>query len=554
MGRESMAGETGSVDPSSGLDRDAIRAQLDRILASPELHATDKMRDFLRFVVEEKLAGRSHRIKGYTVAVEVFGRAEDFDATNDPIVRIQAGRLRRALERYYLVTGFRDPILIDIPKGSYVPQFTRQEATSGASAPEPAAAPTRSADVPTGPSIAVLPFDNLTGDPEQRILTVGLTEELVTELTRFQDLAVVACHLARQPPGAPQDPVELARSVGARFALIGAVRRDAGVVKVSARLTDTLDGRQVWADASSHPTQASMLIATQEQIASSVVGAIASEYGIIARHLSAESRTKPPAELATYEAMLRYYSHQIEPTPESATACFTALQCAAAREPEYGPVQSALATLYCQMYTFDVPGFDDAIGTALSHARTGVQLDPGSQLAHLILAYALHLADEAASSGEEGAAALALNPNSPYATGVVGYFHVLRGELERGLPLLEQAMAASPCHPAWFHAGEVIEALFRGDDEAALAATRKHHPFISFWDDVVTAAILGRLGRRDEARPHIERVRECKPDFAGRARDLFRRALKIDPLVEEFVDGLRRAGMAVGPGRSTLAV
>ncbi|MEJ2207166.1 MAG: adenylate cyclase, partial [Gemmatimonadota bacterium] len=101
------------MEPSSGFDRDAIRRQLDRILASPEFHATDKMRAFLRFVVDEKLAGRTHRLKGYTVAVEVFGRAKDFDATNDPIVRIQAGRLRRALERYYLVAGDRDPILID---------------------------------------------------------------------------------------------------------------------------------------------------------------------------------------------------------------------------------------------------------------------------------------------------------------------------------------------------------------------------------------------------------------------------------------------------------
>ena len=116
-----------TVEPSSGVHRHAIREQLGRILASPEFHATDKMRGFLRFVVEEKLAGRSHRLKGYTVAVEVFGRGEDFDAANDPIVRIQAGRLRRALERYYLVAGRLDPILIDIPKGRYVPRFTVQK-------------------------------------------------------------------------------------------------------------------------------------------------------------------------------------------------------------------------------------------------------------------------------------------------------------------------------------------------------------------------------------------------------------------------------------------
>lgn len=536
---------TGATDPSSDLACDAIGEQLGRILASPEFHATDKMRDFLRFVVEEKLAGRSHRIKGYTVAVNVFGRNEDFDGTNDPIVRIQAGRLRRALERYYLVAGVSDPILIDIPKGGYVPRFAARpsEAALPAAPPDPAAthAPTAAA----GLSVAVLPFENLTEDPDQLVLTVGLTEEIVTELSRFQDVTVIPCRVARQLPDYPSDPMELARAVGARFTLGGAVRRDAQTVKVSAQLTDAMDGHQIWADASSHPLEASRLIATQEQIALGVVGSIASEYGVMARRLSAESRKKPPAELETYEAMLRYYSHQTAPTPETARACFDALGCAAATEPDYGPVWSALATLYCQMYTFDVSGFDDALENALEHARKGVFLEPGSQLGRLILAYASYLADDSQSFHEESQNALALNANSPYTVGAIGYFHVLRGEVERGLPLLDRAIAANPCHPAWFHSGHVINLLIQREYETALAETRTHLPFMSFWDDVMLAAVLGRLGRIDEARPHVDRVIDHKPDFAGRARELFRRSLKIDAVVDDLTDGLRTAGLPV---------
>jgi adenylate cyclase len=543
MGIGDTADSAATVDPSSGLGHDAIREQLGRILASPEFHATDRLRDFLRFVVDEKLAGRSHRLKGYTIAVKVFGRGEDFDATNDPIVRIQAGRLRRALERYYLVGGVRDPILIDIPKGRYVPRFTAQpvphpDATGGLPAPT-----AESDAVPAGPTLAVLPLDNLSRDPEQLVLTAGLTEELVTELTRFQDIAVIACRRAQQPPGFPTDPLEAARSVGARFALRGAIRRDAEAVKVSVQLTDTADDRQIWADAWSHSPTASELIATQEEIARRVVATVASEYGIIARRLSAESRKKPPAELDTYEAMLRYYSHQIAPTPDSAAECFAALQSAAEEEPEYGPVWSGLATLYCQMYTFDVPGFDHALDTALEHARRGVLLEPGSQLGRMILAYASYLSEDDLSFRQESETALNLNPNSPYTVGAIGYFHVLRGDLDRGLPMLDRAIALNPCHPAWFHTGYVIDHLLRGEYEIALAATLKHLPFMSFWDDVMAAAILGKLERTDKARPHIERVMRQKPDFAGRARELLERSLKIDPLVDDLVDGLRAAGM-----------
>jgi adenylate cyclase len=536
---------TTTVEPSSGLGDDAIRRQLDRILSSPEFHATDKMRSFLRFVVEEKLAGRSYRIKGHTVAVNVFGRGEDFDATNDPVVRIQAGRLRRALERYYLVGGVNDPVLIDIPKGRYVPRFTVRPSTLSPPSGRPYGFAVRESVETDGLSVAVLPFENVTGDPDQLVLTVGLTEELVTELTRFQDVAVIPCHAARKPPDSPSDPIELARSVGARFILRGSVRRDAETVKVSAQLTDAGNGHQIWADASTHPAEASRLIATQEQIALGVVGSIASEYGVMARRLSSESRKKPPTELRTYEAMLRYYGHQIAPSPESAHTCFDALRHAAAEEPEYGPVWSALATLHCQMYTFDAAGFDNAMETALEHARKGVFLEPGSQLGRTILAYASHLADDHDSFREESEKALALNPNSPYTVGAIGYMHALRGELQRGLPMLDRAMAANPCHPAWFHAGRVIDHLVRREHENALAETRTHRPFMSFWDDVMLAALLGKLGRIDEARPHVDRVIDQKPDFAGRARELCQRSLKIDAVIDDLMEGLHLAGLPV---------
>ena len=105
-----------------------IQQQLKCILASPNFKATEAQSAFLTFVVEKALAGQSDEIKGYTVATQVFGRREDFDQSTDPVVSIHANKLRRALERYYLTASRQDPILIDIPKGTYVPVFHRQRA------------------------------------------------------------------------------------------------------------------------------------------------------------------------------------------------------------------------------------------------------------------------------------------------------------------------------------------------------------------------------------------------------------------------------------------
>ena len=125
MGKNTQRTKPNDPGFESPWSDEAIREQLKRILEHPEFQATDKMRDFLRYVVEETLAGSSRRIKGFSIAIEVFGRDSDFDAAHDPVVRIQAGRLRRAIERYYLVGGRQDPIRIDIPKGSYIPVFDR---------------------------------------------------------------------------------------------------------------------------------------------------------------------------------------------------------------------------------------------------------------------------------------------------------------------------------------------------------------------------------------------------------------------------------------------
>jgi adenylate cyclase len=519
---------------SSGLSHDAIRTQLNQILASREFHATDRIRDFLRFVVEETLAGRADQLKGYTVATQVFGRDKDFDAALDPIVRIQAGRLRRSLERYYLVAGESDPVFIDIPKGRYIPVFC--EKAAAAEAPK--------SHTPVGPSVAVMPLENLTPGTDEGFFTVGLAEELVTELNRFQDIVVIPCQRARPGAGSPADLERLCHSIGARFALGGTVRRDAETAKVSMHLIDATTKRQSWAKAFKHSLEANSLIRTQEEIARSVVATIASEHGIISQRLAAESRKKSPDELSTYEAMLRYHSYMIAPSPGASEACFAALRGAVEREPEYGPTWSALATLYCQMYVFDVPEFDDPLETGLDCARRGVSLEPGRQLSRLILAYASLLNNQLDSFRSEAETTLALNPNNPYAVGTLGYMHVLSGDFERGRMLLDRATAANPFHPSWFLDAYYLDLFHHGDYQNAYE-TVKSREKSDFWQPTLAAAVLGKIGREDKAAMHAARLIESKPDFCSNARELLGRSIKVPSLVEDLVDGLRRAGLAI---------
>ena len=162
------------ANKSAHAHHDEISHQLDSMLASPNFTATPQQTAFLKYVVNQTLAGNADRIKGYTVATEVFGRGPEFNQSLDPVVSIQAARLRRALDRYYLTAGKHDPIRIDIPKGTYVPTFDEQLPGDQHIAAEQAA--------PVGfmaawPTLMVRPLANLTADPDDDFLSIGLTAE-----------------------------------------------------------------------------------------------------------------------------------------------------------------------------------------------------------------------------------------------------------------------------------------------------------------------------------------------------------------------------------------
>jgi len=176
-----------------------VRAQLDRILTSGDFNASVRNRDFLRYVVEETLAGRAAYIKGFTVAQEVFGRGTDFDPQLDPVVRIEASRLRRSLEHYYLTAGKAEPVLIELPKGGYVPRFEGVDQPVGtevalSSTSEPASV--LKSSEPVRPSILVLPFENLGGELNGDLLARGITEELISRLLAYKELSVVSANIS----------------------------------------------------------------------------------------------------------------------------------------------------------------------------------------------------------------------------------------------------------------------------------------------------------------------------------------------------------------------
>jgi adenylate cyclase len=536
MTAENESTETGHANSDSPMPADRIQRQLQRILASPAFRATDAQKAFLEFVVKKMLTGESEEIKGYTVATRVFGRREDFDQATDPIVSIQANKLRRALEHYYLTAGKKDPVHIEIPKGSYVPIFSERIGDQF-----PSAQRRSEHDIArfkgAWPAVVIRPFQNLTGEPDLDYMAIGLETELATEITRFQDIRVLI--------HGPQDRGRRETDIGARFAIDGSIRKDSAGIKVAIQLIDLATHTQVWADTSESKFTADRVIAFQEEVARVIAGKICSEFGVIARAMSIESKNIPPSDLKTYEAILRYYAFSANFSEAPFFKALEALKLAVAKEPEKGIVWSMLARLYADNCALELFDEDTPLDEATAFAGKGVSLNPANQRARAIMSYVLLLKNDLSHGLAEADRAISLNPNSLIMMAELGYLLTLLGDWKRGPALIRKTIANNPYYSVIVHYALWVDWIRRKDYEKAYAETLHFRTPLLFWDPLMKAATLGLLGRIHESKEAVENLIKLKPNFSTRGRVLIKHYIKFDYILGRIIEGLTKAGLSI---------
>ena len=525
------------------VESEEVILQVERILQSPDFHATPKQREFLRFVVQTTLGGSSDKIKGYTIALNVYQRAKEFDPRTDPIVRVEAGRLRRALDQYYSSTGRHDPIRIDIPKGGYVPSFDTQEKTNQH---HPKSKMSILDDNTGGePSIAVMPLANLSGDQGQDYFADGLTEELTVELSRYQEFRVIASQSTMRFKKQPYDLFSAARDLGVRFLLTGTVRKDSKYVKINFSLLDARVNATVWSHSYKRTLNPSELISLQEEIAHQSVGVIADQYGFVIRRLSRDSRKKVPASIQSYDAILSFYHYETVLSSQVFEKAFTALQHAVKMDPEYGLAWAMLGHLYADNHALGFMPIEDSLGKALLHAQKGATFSPEDQFTQdaLTLVY-FHLGNKKLFLAHVEKT-LALNPNAPYVVGVAGWHLMLMGEWKRGRKLLHKGMKLNPYHPTWFYLATFMDYYRQDEYELAYGEAQKFNLPMLFWDPLLRAISHIKMTRLKKAHAAIDELLNTRPDFLNTGRQLIGNYIKTDALIDRIIDDLSMAGCMV---------
>jgi TolB-like protein len=553
---------------------------LDRALGWPEIARSQQLGRFLDYIVRRTLEGDEQAIKAYSIAVDVFGRAADFDPQVDPIVRVQARRLRSLLEQYYDSAGSADAVRITLPVGRYVPMFEcigadrTVDITAAPDAIAPAAMPTArprghvtlswftllivtlgiaalayslstleprreqpSAAVLSGPSITIVEFQDLSG-AGSRPVVAGLALELVTDLNAFEDIdARYGGGEAMTVPATASD-----------FVLTGIVRRADQAVQYSAILTETASGAVVWSRTIPVSEQRSLQPDALDEMSQTLSLVLGSPRGPL--HMPARkalSRGMPAAGVPTlylcHVLFDLYRETGTAASGASAATCYDGLSEADRQVPSALAAQASLISE--GMVGADAPALEpaDRMHIAQASLERATASAPLSAFVWEQEARWLELQGQYREAGSAYASSIQLNPANADALAAVARLMALRGHLAEAEPLAVKAVAGAPMPPAWYFAVPTLLALRDKNYQMAIANAQTYAVADPELGSVLAVAAASAGGNAGVVNRYLPQVLEVAAFRASGVLPRLRERITDTALLDEIAAALTAAGV-----------
>ncbi|HMD50661.1 MAG TPA: hypothetical protein VKG79_16230 [Bryobacteraceae bacterium] len=465
-------GASAAASPAPELSPESIRLALDKILASPGFVNADRLTRFLRYTVEETLSGQTDKLKETLLGIEVFNRKPTYDPRVDAVVRTEAVKLRARLRDYYDSEGREDELIIDLPKGGYVPAFRFREKI--AETPPPAALETydhtrrqrdwrpilagaaivavlavaiflttrarrHAAPGAVGPevaSIAVLPFADLSPDRDQEYFCDGMTEEIIDALAKVDGFRVVARTSSFAFKGKQQDIREIGKKLNVGAVLEGSVRKDGNLLRVTAQLNSVADGYHLWSQ--TYERELKDVFSVQDEIAKAIVNTLQLKL--------ATPRRKRAENVEAYDLYLQGIYHWNRWRIEGAERGLQFFEQATQKDPKYAAAYAGIADSYAWLGFFGNLPPSDAMPKARAAADQAIALDDTLAEAHTSLGYVKAFYDYDWPGAErEFLRAIQLNPG--LADAHFGYGIVFLAPQGRGEEALREMLLARDLDP-----------------------------------------------------------------------------------------------------------
>jgi len=496
-----------------------VRNQLSKILSSQEFTNSHVVSRFLEFVVEEALAGRANEIKEYTIGVKALGKSADFNPQFEAVVRIHAGRLRRMLREYYNGNGSSDLLLIDIPKGSYVPAFKSLNNVDGEHDGVKSAngVGTRQDNgLYRKATVAVFPFHNLSADDSKNYFAEGIGEQLCVELARFRHLSVIS-YYATCKLSAERDGREMHNLFDIDYAISGSTRFFDGLVQINVQLTAVETYTVLWSQSFVRQFNADHILRLQQDVLRHVLYKIADQDGIISQDM-ANTPSKKKNTFGVYDAVYLYFSLRGRYDAESFDMAKTAVEKAAALDPGNALVWALLARLFVNRYIFKPEPDTEDLQKGRAYAEKALWLDHDCQYAYKALAWSHLLGGETNECKEAIDRCLHLNENAHSILGSLAFLNVCIGRYAEGFSLLTKVSDLNQILPWYCNIGFALYYYYVGRYQEAYDWAQKagpgSMPLISLVRFAAAHKLHGATGDKN-VEPH-----SLSPDLAARAPSL----------------------------------
>ncbi len=574
---------------------DAVRATLEHIVLSDVFRSSPQLAAFLRFVVEAALQGKSDRIKGYTIGVEVLRRDVKFDPQLDPIVRVEATRLRRALERYYNGPGLDEPVIIDLPRGTYVPTFRQRseiiedepEETLGwyfgalrpswrvpallavlvvfaaiaavavprysgerstTTANPPANTPVGSERLGPGNGLPVLfvqPFTVTGTAGPNSISATSLYGRLTSAFSQF-DLVNIRWQLTDAATGPRKDGQPAVSQPHIDYRLSGAIEYDDdGTARLRFLLVDTAANTVIWTRVFEHIRGDDDRAVAENTLVRQLAETLVQPFGVIysnGRDKSLRIRQGDPryrCVLDTVESFRSFDSAQ----HAHARTCLERLTSI---DPNFAIGFSYLAAIDLReyLYRLDVRnGETPALDRALRAAQRGVELNPESSRAYEMLFVVLFARRDVTAAFAAGDKAIALNKFDMRSVGTYGARLIANGDVDRGLALLAQAEAGGRIVPAFEQFFLFLGNYLRGDTARAAFHADQLTGDTFQLGLIARALVASATGDQTTVRKTLDRLVALNPAWRDDLRGSLRRFFPADFIVDRLARDLTAAGL-----------
>ena len=530
-----MSSENFEVE--SLIDSEEILHFLTKITDSEQFTGQKNLKKMLRYVTEKTLQGEENSIKAYTIALDVFDRSTSFDAANDTIVRVQAGKLRRTLEWYYRSSGSNDTVRIHIPKGTYVPQFISQAEFSdfNTRAKEDALKHARL------PRIGVIPFSNETGNTDQDVFSVGVAEQLSDELSRLSGVQIVSYRSIYKYVEQTKDGHE---HVICRFdldyLLAGTVYCCNNVIRTAVSLIDCSSNEQVWSDRFEDERAVKTYFQIQDAIVDKIIPLIGDTFGVIPRNYFKPCIEKSQTNISLVEGYFYFYHYNLNLTPDYHLRAYQLLSELKTTHDQDPSLLAMLGVLEIDAVVLFFGPYEKHIPSALELAYKALQLDSSNQQVHFTMCYVMLLQGNLDEVRSHASRIIDINPKAAYMKGVAGWFIALTEDYETGLGLIEESKNLNPLYPSWFHLPYLLKCFQQKDYGTALKEAHLFGMADYYWGPMLRAITYSFLDKQDHAKLEYRKAIELNPDLASKPEHYISYFVTQPELVDQMVDRLSR--------------